>query len=99
MTPVFPMRVLISRVSAFSQTEFAAEAKAWVPDTEKTHAEISPNGLIAHHTWEPDLEAFIDILKKHSLDLKIAKPEINFIYEPGLLEPFYLSIFRFQLSL
>lgn len=82
------MCVLISRVSAHSQAEFAAEAKVWVPDTGKTQAEISPNGLIAHHTWEPDLESFINALKKHYLDLKIAKPEIKFVFEPRLLEPF-----------
>ena len=91
MDAIFPVHVLISRVSAPSQAEFATEARVWIPDNERTRAEVTADGLIAHGIWEPDLETAIDVLSEHYRDLKIAHPETKFIYEPRLLEP-YLTV-------
>jgi hypothetical protein len=87
MADTLPVHVLITRPSVASQRQFAEEAQAFVPQSQRVRAEVSSKGLIIHGVWEPDLETAYSALLDRYADLKVGAPETKFILEPVLLEP------------
>lgn len=86
---IYTLEQLIRLRHAFSQLKFAEEAASLVPQTERTHAEITEEGLLLAAVGELDLEAAVETLQqKYGKNLTVGKPAIRYVSEPVLLEPY-----------